>query len=66
MDKQTTHGRAIVFCNDDTCANFRDGVCGKDDIRVEVKTTGEFRSGQRVSFPACSDYEDARGDWRDE
>lgn len=48
-----------VCCEIHHCKHYRNGGCGKDHIFIETKTTGEFRSGCRLSYPICQDYEEA-------
>lgn len=51
----------IVFCDDDTCRFNGSGVCIKDQIHIEVTTSG-FENGKDVFYNYCRDYEDKRND----
>ena len=51
----------IVFCDDDTCSFNNGGVCSKDQIHIEVITSG-YKDGKDVFYNHCKDYEDGRND----
>lgn len=48
----------MVICEEYTCLHYLAGVCGKSSISVQIKATGEFKSGDRVTYPVCRDYEE--------
>lgn len=51
-----------VYCNCDECAYNRDRTCGKESISISWTISGEFRCGERVSYPVCEDYQEAGED----
>lgn len=49
----------ISGCSTEYCRYNRSGMCGKEYVSIAVKTTGEFRSGERVLYSICEDFEEA-------
>ena len=51
----------IVFCDDDTCRFNNGGVCSKEQIHIEVITSG-YSDGKDVFYNHCKDSEDRIND----
>lgn len=52
----------MIICEEYTCLHYSGGICGKSDISVHIKTTGEFKNGDRVTYPVCRDYKEKNDD----
>ncbi len=50
----------IVFCDDHECIYNQDGSCKNECISIGMKF-GEFRSGNRICYHACQDFEGRDG-----
>lgn len=51
----------MIICEEYTCLHCLGGLCEKSCISIQIKATGEFKSGDRVTYPVCRDYEEEKG-----
>lgn len=51
-----------IHCYISSCAHNRDRRCSKNTVSISYKTSNEFRSGERVCYAACEDYEELEKD----
>lgn len=51
-----------VFCDIYSCRHNDGNGCQMDIISIEIKQTGEFDAGKRLSYPVCKNYEDREND----
>jgi len=51
-------GLVAVFCDHEGCIHNKGGGCSLNVISIEMKF-GEFRSGERVCYPACQECVEA-------
>lgn len=52
----------FVTCENETCMNFADGHCKKNEISIGNRTFSGFRSGEREWSTTCKDYMEEQED----
>lgn len=52
----------VICCDADSCVNNSKGQCRERAVSIGIRTTGEFKKGERVSFPICEAYKEIKND----